>query len=40
VLDLDPGNPDTAPLVGNMGEWQRKLGLRFDEKTGTIETVR
>ena len=37
ALDLELGNPDAPPLVGNFAEWQRKLGLRFDEMTGTID---
>ena len=37
-------HPDAEPLKGDpaqlLGEWQRRLGLRLDEKTGKIEPVR
>src|SRR5262249_23932847 len=44
VLDLEPGHPDAEPLKGDPAQlfqtWERKLWLRFNAETGTIEEVR
>ncbi|MGD2084604.1 MAG: hypothetical protein PVH61_00320 [Candidatus Aminicenantes bacterium] len=43
IINLRFDKPDAPPIQGDpdelLKEWQKKLGLRLDEKTGKIEPL-